>query len=367
MHNKSVSVVVAMSGGVDSAVAAFMLKEQGFNVCGMFMKNWEEDDDPSTNYCSAAQDLKDAEQICNQLNIPLHKVNFAAEYWDKVFNNFLEESKAGRTPNPDVLCNKEIKFKVFVNYAKKLNADLIATGHYARVIKKNNKNYLLTAIDQNKDQSYFLNALNQEQLANCLFPIGELTKPEVRKIAQQTGFSNYGKKDSTGICFIGERKFKTFLQNYLHNNPGLILDDSGTIVGNHDGLMYYTIGQRKGLNIGGKSKTKNQHLPWYVIAKDLINNNLIVANGKNHNKLFATQLQAVNCNWIADLPSPNIPLTAKIRYRQKSQICYIQPIKEYNEILVTFKEAQRAITPGQFIVFYQEDYCLGGALITKAI
>lgn len=358
------SVIVALSGGVDSAVAALLLKQQGFNVSAMFMKNWEEDDDPSVNYCSAAKDLLDAEQICKILNIKLHKANFATEYWDKVFTIFLSEYKSGRTPNPDILCNKEIKFKLFLNYAKKLNADIIATGHYARIVKKNVNNYLLTALDQNKDQSYFLYALNQEQLDNCVFPLGELTKPEVRSIAKQAGFNNYNKKDSTGICFIGERKFKDFLKKYLPSNPGLIITDTGKVIGKHDGLMYYTIGQRKGLKIGGQSESAGQQQPWYVIDKDLSNNQLIVAK-ENNSKLFSNALLAINPHWINNVPCNKTLLSAKIRYRQISQTCSLEIIND--ELLVKFKEPQRAISPGQSIVFYQQDHCLGGAIIKQAI
>ncbi len=375
MLNKSdKSVIVAMSGGVDSSVAAFILKQQGFKVTGVFMKNWEEDDDPSTNYCNATKDLEDAQKVCDQLNITLLKVNFATEYWDKVFTIFLSEYQAGRTPNPDVLCNKEIKFKVFLNYAKKLQADFIATGHYARVITKNNENYLLAAIDQNKDQSYFLHALSQEQLKFCLFPLGELTKPQVRNVAKQLGFNNHNKKDSTGICFIGERKFKNFLKTYLPNQPGSIITESGNIIGTHDGLMYYTIGQRKGLNIGGQTKYLGNHQPWYVIDKNLGNNQLIVGTGKNNHKLFAKKLRATNCHWINNKTNnkelaQGIAATAKIRYRQEPQVCYItiNDNNNLNELIVTFNQAQRAISPGQFVVFYQLNYCLGGAVIEQAI
>ena len=369
MNNKS--VVIGMSGGVDSSVAAFILQQQGFHVTGVFMKNWEEDDDPLTNYCSATKDLSDAQQVCDTLKISLHKVNFATEYWDRVFNIFLHEYKAGRTPNPDILCNKEIKFKVFLDYAKQLKADFIATGHYARISHQNDDIFLLTAADQDKDQSYFLHALTKQQLINCLFPLGELKKLEVRKIAKQAGLNNYNKKDSTGICFIGERKFKNFLEKYLPHKPGEIITETGEIIGIHDGLMYYTIGQRKGLKIGGQTKYHDSHKPWYVIDKNLELNKLIVASGKDHPKLFAKQLKAINSHWI----DPNIILEiaasdnfichAKIRYRQPSQLCSIK-INNNSELLVTFEEAQRAISPGQYIVFYKKDQCLGGAIIEQA-
>ena len=365
------SVILGMSGGVDSSVAALILQKQGFQVTGVFMKNWEEDDDTTTNFCNATQDLNDAQQVCNKLNIPLLKVNFAAEYWDKVFSIFLQEYQAGRTPNPDILCNKEIKFKVFLDYAKQLKADFIATGHYARINKQHNNVHLLTAFDQNKDQSYFLHALTKEQLSNCLFPIGELNKQEVRKMASQAGLDNYNKKDSTGICFIGERKFKNFLEKYLPHQPGKIITETGEVIGTHDGLMYYTIGQRKGLQIGGQASYHGMHKPWYVVDKNINNNQLIVARGKNHPTLFAKQLHAINFHWI----DPDQIITtdpfycyAKIRYRQTSQACSIQIInKNSNELLVIFENAQRAISPGQYIVFYKENYCLGGAIIERSI
>lgn len=369
----SQSVVVGMSGGVDSSVAALLLQQQGFSVTGVFMKNWEEDDNPTSNYCNATQDLLDAQQVCDKLNINLHKVNFASEYWDKVFNIFLEEYQAGRTPNPDILCNKEIKFKVFIDYAKQLNADLVATGHYARIDKNNNSNYLLTALDQNKDQSYFLHALTQQQLSNCLFPLGELHKSDVRKIAKDAGLNNYNKKDSTGICFIGERKFKNFLEKYLPNKSGKIVTESGEFIGTHDGLMYYTIGQRKGLKIGGKNKYHHIDEPWYVVDKNLNSNQLIVAKGKQHPKLFAKQLRAIKSHWINTNHTKTLDAfvcQAKIRYRQASQLCHVKIInvsEDNSELLVTFENAQRAISPGQYIVFYQGNNCLGGAIIEQAI
>ena len=369
MCNSSKSVVIGMSGGVDSSVAALLLKQQGFNVTGVFMKNWEEDDDPSNNYCSASQDLHDAEQVCQQLNIPLHKVNFSAEYWDNVFSIFLQEYQAYRTPNPDVLCNTEIKFKVFLNYAKQLNADFIATGHYARTTTNDHYPQLLTGIDPEKDQSYFLHGLTEQQLASCLFPLGNLTKKKVRKIAEQFQLINYAKKDSTGICFIGERKFKDFLTKYISNQPGDIITDNQQMIGKHDGLMYYTIGQRKGLNIGGQSAAKDNHQPWYVVDKNIEQNQLIVAQGKDNSKLYATKLQTSKPHWI-NQQLIDIPLEchARIRYRQTSQLCQINYCKSNSDqLIVTFNQPQRAITPGQYIVFYSEDKCLGGAIIEKAL
>lgn len=367
------SVIVGLSGGVDSSVAALLLLQQGFKVTGVFMKNWEEDDEPLNNYCSAATDLKDAQQVCDLLNIKLHKVNFAAEYWDKVFSIFLKEYEAGRTPNPDILCNKEIKFKVFLDYAKQLNADFIATGHYARIYKNNNSINLLAALDKNKDQSYFLHALRAEQLSNCLFPIGELNKDDVRRIANHAGLNTYNKKDSTGICFIGERKFKNFLEKYLPNRCGQIITEDGAIIGKHDGLMYYTIGQRKGLNIGGQAKYCGLHQPWYVIDKNLSTNQLIVGRGKDHPKLFTKQLLAKNVHWINDDPmkiSKIFICQAKIRYRQPSQSCSVKISNTKDndlELMITFDKPQRAISPGQYVVFYDEDNCLGGAIIEQAI
>jgi tRNA-uridine 2-sulfurtransferase len=374
------TVLVGMSGGVDSSVAALTLQQQGFVVVGAFMKNWEEDDDPMNNYCSATQDLNDAQQVCELLQIPLLKVNFAAEYWDKVFTIFLNEYKLGRTPNPDVLCNKEIKFKLFLEYAKQIKADFVATGHYARISQgatmskildasSDAQVELLTAIDPYKDQSYFLHALSHKQLTNCLFPVGHLLKTDVRKIAKKFGLINHNKKDSTGICFIGERKFKNFLEKYLPNQPGLILSEHGDLLGKHDGLMYYTIGQRKGLNIGGNSKYKDQDGAWYVADKDLINNELIVVKGENHHKLFVKKLLSTNVHWINVDPLKNqqpFVCYAKIRHRQTMQSCVVEK-HDVDRLLVTFDNAQRAVTPGQYVVFYQQDKCLGGGIIEQPI
>ena len=356
-------IIVGMSGGVDSSVAALLLKKHGFHVEGLFMKNWEEDEDDSN--CTAPQDLIDAQTVCLKLGIRLHTVNFATEYWDRVFTYFLEEYKAGRTPNPDILCNTEIKFKAFLEYALELGADYIATGHYVRCHKTNNNNQLLTGLDQNKDQSYFLHQLTQQQLQKALFPLGEFNKDQIREMAQQAGLRNYDKKDSTGICFIGERKFKNFLSKYLPAQPGNIKTPEGKVIGQHDGLMYYTIGQRQGLGIGGCKNAKEE--PWYVIDKDLDHNILIVDQGHENPKLFASTLLANQIHWINN-KIPKLPYScqAKIRYRQSSQNCNIE--KFNNDIAtVRFENPQRAITPGQSVVFYDNDICLGGGIILNSV
>ena len=352
-------IVVGISGGVDSSVTASLLQQQGHEVQGLFMKNWEEDDD--SEYCSATVDLEDASQICTTLNIPLHTRNFASEYWDNVFHYFLEEYRIGRTPNPDVLCNKEIKFKVFLEQALVLGANYIATGHYARVAFRDGYYRLLKAKDTNKDQTYFLHALNQQQLEKTWFPLGELTKPEVRHLAEQAQFSNHAKKDSTGICFIGERKFKDFLSQYLPAQPGVMQTPDGKIMGQHDGLMYYTFGQRQGLGIGGDRDSSGD--PWYVVGKNLDENILIVAQGHNHPLLFRDELSADQLNWIAETPQ-QFPFRcmAKTRYRQSDQACTITQL-DGDQCHVHFDEPQRAITPGQSVVFYQGDECLGGGVI----
>lgn len=352
-------VIVGMSGGVDSAVAAFLLKEDGYNVQCVFMKNWEDDDDEF--YCSSEEDYSDALQVCDLLKLPLHSVNFSKEYRENVFSYFLSEYSAGRTPNPDVLCNKEIKFKFFLEYALKLGADKIATGHYAKLKNENGVFHLLKGIDDSKDQSYFLHLLGQKELSKTIFPLGDITKTEVRKIAEQNNFPNSNKKDSTGICFIGEREFKAFLQQYLPARPGDIVTSDGNIVGEHDGLMYYTLGQRKGIGVGGgHGKTEE---PWYVIKKDLENNILIIGQGHNHPALYNKNLIAGQLHWIADAPS-NYPFqcSAKIRYRQKDQFCVIKKV-ENGLATISFKNDQFAPTPGQSVVFYDNDECLGGGII----
>ncbi len=351
-------VIVGMSGGVDSSVSAYLLLEQGYQVEGLFMKNWDEDD--GTDYCTAIEDLKDAQAVSDKLGIKLHTANFAAEYWDNVFEHFLEEYKAGRTPNPDILCNREIKFKAFLDYTKVLGADYIATGHYVRRKDIDSDTLLLRGLDTNKDQSYFLHAVGGEEIKQTLFPVGELEKPEVRRIAEEQDLATANKKDSTGICFIGERRFKDFLQQYLPAQPGNVTTVDGEVIGKHEGLMYYTLGQRQGIGIGG---TKNHgEAPWYVVKKDLSNNNLIVGQGKNHPLLFSESLTSNQIFWVnGDPKSETFECTAKIRYRQPDQACTVSLIN--NEYFVEFNEPQRAVTPGQSVVFYDGETCLGGGVI----
>jgi len=356
----SKNIIVGMSGGVDSSVTALLLKEQGHQVTGLFMKNWEEDD--GTEDCTAMEDLADAQQVCDKLGIELKTVNFAAEYWDEVFEVFLSEFKAGRTPNPDILCNKHVKFKAFLNYATEdLGAEYIATGHYARVAQRNNDFLLLKGLDPNKEQSYFLYTLGQRALSKTLFPIGHLHKPEIRKLAAKAGFDNCRKKDSTGICFIGERKFTEFLQRYLPTQPGEMRTPEGHYIGKHSGLMYYTFGQRQGLGIGGVKNAPDE--PWYVLEKDLENNILIVGQGHDHPLMLHNTLEASQLDWCNNKPlTEPLRCTAKTRYRQADQACLIEPIAN-NHIKVSFDEPQRAITPGQSVVFYEDDNCLGGGII----
>lgn len=351
-------IVVGLSGGVDSSVAAFLLKKEGFQITGVFMQNWEaEADDP---HCSAKQDLTDARTVCDKLNIPLKTVNFAKEYWDNVFQLFLDELSTGRTPNPDILCNQEIKFKAFLNYALEMGADFIATGHYSKLRKDGNVISLLKADDHSKDQSYFLHRLNQYQLSRSIFPIGNLEKTLVRKIAAEAGLINSNKKDSTGICFIGERKFKDFLSEYLLAQPGTIESDTGDVIGTHSGLMFYTLGQRQGLRIGGQKKYSEA--PWYVLEKDIKRNTLIVGQDSNHPLLMKKSLICNRVNWISTPPLYPFSCHAKIRYRQEDQACIIHKEND-QELRVEFEVAQRAITPGQSVVFYNNDVCLGGGII----
>ncbi|MDB3884226.1 tRNA 2-thiouridine(34) synthase MnmA [Porticoccaceae bacterium] len=355
-------VIVGMSGGVDSSVAALLLIEQGYQVEGLFMKNWDEDD--GSEYCTAIADLADAQQVCDKLGITLHTANFAADYWDNVFEHFLEEYRAGRTPNPDILCNREIKFKVFLDYAQILGADYIATGHYTRVDNATGHARLLKGLDNNKDQSYFLHAVEERAFAKSLFPVGELDKPEVRAIADKHGFVTSDKKDSTGICFIGERRFKDFLEQYIPAQPGVMETPEGVTMGEHQGLMFYTIGQRQGLGIGGVKDSGDA--PWYTLDKDLDRNVLIVGQGSEHPLLFNDHLAASGINWINGQPSAAEPLhcMAKTRYRQPDQDCSVQ-VDTQGSCVVSFNEPQRAVTPGQSVVFYQGDCCLGGGVIER--
>lgn len=381
-------VILGMSGGVDSSVAAHVLLEQGYRVEGLFMTNWEEDEE---GYCTAAQDYQDARKVAEKLGIPLHQANFAAQYRDRVFRYFLDEYRAGRTPNPDVLCNREIKFGVCFDYAMRLGADFIATGHYARV---EHSNYsaaisrtaspspgcgrrgsegpdeggaaapprirLLKGLDNNKDQSYFLAAVSQAALAKTLFPIGDLPKSEVRRIAKSLALPVHDKKDSTGICFIGERPFEEFLAKYIPAQPGVIETVDGEVIGKHRGLMFYTLGQRQGLGIGG---TRNHgEEPWYAVGKDLARNVLLVGQGQNHRALFSDALTATNMHWIGTPPSTSMRCTAKVRYRQSDQPCTVSWLPG-GSIEVMFDEPQRAVTPGQFVVLYDGDECLGSAII----
>ncbi|KFZ43933.1 tRNA 2-thiouridine(34) synthase MnmA [Anoxybacillus flavithermus] len=350
-------VVVGMSGGVDSSVAALLLKQQGYDVIGIFMKNWDDTDE--NGVCTATEDYEDVVRVCNQIGIPYYAVNFEKQYWEKVFTYFLEEYKAGRTPNPDVMCNKEIKFKAFLEHAMALGADYLATGHYARVAYRDGEYQLLRGLDANKDQTYFLNQLGQAQLSKVLFPIGELQKSQVREIAKEAGLATAGKKDSTGICFIGERNFKQFLSNYLPAQPGEMQTLGGEVKGTHDGLMYYTIGQRHGLGIGGSGE------PWFVVGKNLKDNILYVAQGFDNELLYSDAIIATNVNWVSDRkPHEPISCTAKFRYRQPDVPVTLEMIDE-TTARVSFSQRVRAVTPGQAVVFYHGEQCLGGGTIDQ--
>ena len=366
MSNSNTRIIVGMSGGVDSSVSALLLKQAGFDVAGLFMKNWDEDD--GTEYCTAKQDLADAQRVCDKIGIELHTANFAAEYWDNVFEHFLEEYKAGRTPNPDILCNREIKFKVFMQYANILGADKISTGHYAQTQVKAGATYLLKGLDPNKDQSYFLHAVGEAEFARTVFPIGHMEKPKVRDIAQTHDLITHNKKDSTGICFIGERRFKDFLSQYLPAQPGPIETEKGVTLGEHSGLMYHTIGQRQGLGIGGVAGFNEE--PWYVAEKNLEDNILTVVQGKNHPLLFKTHLKASQMHWINSAPGNTLAsedsfrCMAKTRYRQPDQACTVTT--QGDHIVIAFDDPQRAVTPGQSVVLYDQEKCLGGAVIERA-
>lgn len=368
-------VIVGLSGGVDSSVAALLLKQQGYQVEALFMKNWEEDD--SGGHCSAEEDLRDARAVCEVLELPLHTVNFSAEYWDRVFEYFLAEYRAGRTPNPDVLCNREIKFRAFLDHALHLGADFIATGHYAGIENSQSAYRLVRGKDSDKDQSYFLYMLGQQQLSHALFPLAGLTKPEVRRLAAEAGLPTQAKKDSTGICFIGERDFREFLQRYLPAQPGAIIDAEGHVIGHHQGLMYYTIGQRKGLGIGGIKGASEE--PWFVVDKDMEHNTLRVAQGHTHPLLYHHALLASQLHWVADVP-PVLPLrcSAKTRYRQTDHACTVSASVSNDisnnvsdncsgTLRVDFDEPHWAIAPGQSVVFYDGHICLGGGIIERPL
>jgi tRNA-specific 2-thiouridylase len=348
-------VVIGMSGGVDSSVAALLLKEQGYDVIGIFMKNWDDTDE--FGVCTATEDYNDVIKVCNQIGIPYYAVNFEKQYWEKVFTYFLDEYKGGRTPNPDVMCNKEIKFKAFLEHALELGADYLATGHYAKVTYRDGEYKMLRAVDQNKDQTYFLNQLGQAQLSKVMFPLGDLPKSEVRKIAVKAGLATASKKDSTGICFIGERNFKEFLSQYLPAQPGSMQTLSGEVKGKHDGLMYYTIGQRQGLGIGGSGD------PWFVVGKNLKENILYVEQGFHNELLYSDEITATNISWISDIPKDSgFSCTAKFRYRQEDHGVTVHYMDD-NNVRIIFDEPVRAVTPGQAVVFYQGDECLGGGTI----
>ena len=353
------TVVVGMSGGVDSSVAALLLKQRGYNVIGLFMYNWEETDENGA--CTAESDFRDVRRVCAALDVPYYSVNFARHYKNRVFDYFLKEYAAGRTPNPDVLCNREIKFGPFREYALSMGADFVATGHYCEIEHSGDVHRLLKAADGGKDQTYFLNQVREEQLANVLFPLSDLNKETVRKIADENGLSTETKKDSTGICFIGERNFRKFLQNYLPAMPGKIVSADGETVGEHIGLMYYTIGQRKGLDLGGRRGEEGR---WFVVRKDLKNNVLYVSHG-DESPLYSKECTVSGLNWIGYMPQRTIYCTAKFRYRQPEQ--KVKVVLDGDCARVEFETAQRAVTEGQYAVFYNEKYCLGGGVIENVI
>lgn len=348
-------VVVGMSGGVDSAVSALLLKKQGYDVIGVFMNNWEEKDEYGV--CTSQEDWQDVQDACEHIGIPYYSVNFAREYEDRVFSHFLQEYQAGRTPNPDVLCNREIKFKAFLDYAMKIGAEKMATGHFVRT---DDQGRLIKGIDPGKEQSYFLYMLKERQLQKSLFPVGGLLKSQVRQIAREAGLPVSEKKDSTGICFIGERRFKTFLKNYLPTQPGDMVSEAGELLGQHDGLMYYTIGQRKGLGIGGRGDGRS----WFVAEKDLARNQLVVVQGEDHPSLYKNEARLNQITWVREAPAPMgqpVKINVKLRYRQKDQAACLVFTGEEGRL--QFEQPQRAVTPGQSAVFYQGDVCLGGGIV----
>lgn len=352
-------IVVGMSGGVDSSVAAMLLKEQGYDVIGVFMKNWEEQDENGT--CTAESDWRDVREVCDLIGIPYYSVNFAREYWDRVFSYFLKEYRAGRTPNPDVLCNREIKFRAFLDFAMTLGASRMATGHFVRTDEKGS---LLRGLDPEKDQSYFLYMVHEAQLKRSVFPVGGMTKAEVRKLAAERGLPVSDKKDSTGVCFIGERNFKQFLSGFLPAQPGEMVSPDGTVVGRHDGLMYYTLGQRRGLGIGGRGDGRS----WFVIGKDLEHNRLLVAQGDDHPMLYSTRCVADDVTWVGEAPAAEggtFACTAKYRYRQKDQPVTVT-LRD-GKLLIESRDPQRAVTPGQSAVLYDGERCLGGGIVTEVL
>ncbi|GAA6117169.1 tRNA 2-thiouridine(34) synthase MnmA [Apilactobacillus kunkeei] len=362
--NSNTRVVVGMSGGVDSSVTAYLLKQQGYDVVGVFMKNWDDTDE--NGVCTATEDYKDVAKVASEIGIPYYSVNFEKEYWDRVFTYFLNEYKKGRTPDPDVICNKEIKFRAFLDYALDLGADYIATGHYARLQRdEDGHNHLLRGSDDNKDQTYFLSQLSAEQLDRVMFPLGDMPKPKVREIAKEAGLATAEKKDSMGICFIGEKNFKSFLSNYLPATPGKMMTFDGEVKGNHDGLMYYTIGQRKGLGIGGDGKDNR---PWFVVGKDLSKNILYVGKGYENKNLYADYLEASDIFWINDIADRgnDFRCTAQFRYRQKDVGVTVHLNDDGKSLRVDFDDPARAVTPGQAVVFYDGDECLGSAIIDAA-
>ncbi len=359
ISNSGRRIVVGMSGGVDSSVTALLLKQQGYDVIGLFMKNWEDDD--NDEYCSSRQDLLDAVSVADTIGIPIEAVNFSKEYKDRVFSYFLREYEAGRTPNPDILCNAEIKFKAFLDHAISLGAETIATGHYAQVREVGGSFQLLKAADASKDQSYFLHRLDQSQLSRAMFPLGKILKSEVRRLAEEHGLSNYAKKDSTGICFIGERPFREFLNRYLPSQPGEMRTPEGLVVGQHMGLSFYTLGQRQGLGIGGAKDSSGE--PWFVAAKDMERNRLTVVQGHDHPLLLKHELEALDMHWISgNVPDLSRNYAAKTRYRQEDAACSIA-LKEGGFTNFSFEQAQWAVTPGQSVVAYDGEICLGGGII----